>query len=561
MEDTSTQVMNPWVSIWTKPRATIQQIIDTNPKHLVLLLATIGGFSTALDRASTRSLGDKLDWTMILLIVAIVGPIAGIITLYIGSALLRWTGKWIGGNASSQSIRAAIAWSTVPEILALVLWIPALALFGPEMFTSEIPSIQENPALNIAFLSIAAVGITVGIWQFVIYLKCLGQVQGFSAWKALGNSFMALMVVILPIVTIYVTLLAVNWSDRPPSEAALRLEGSYRSRPAIPDEENAYVYLMGFSVAKAENPQEWGARRIAWEKALVNRSQVDIGSDYPGEDFDFKQVRSAAVRAFAEACKSIDKQCLAALGNGESSIAEWLATEEWRIDRYRRLLSHPGWLETVPLDLSVPVPSYSDVFDAQKLFFVKAWALSGQGDARRVRTLLDEDMRFWREVLGSSDTILTKMVAVAALTRNFTWSNIILRRLPADIAAEGVPRQWMTPLSDSERSMARCVTGEWLLFDSTIKQLNARGIDVPVTDPVREENSIGHYVVWQVLGSLYQPQDTSNKYAELLEAITETLDVPYEGYVEAVERVRVLTTQAVETNGFPHHIYNIVGNL
>ena len=204
MENTDTHVMNPWLSIWTKPHATIQQIVDTNPTHLVLLLAAIDGFSTALDRASTKSLGDKLDWPVILLIAAIVGPIAGIITLYIGSALIRWTGSWIGGKASSQSIRAAMAWSTVPEIWALVLWIPALALFGQEMFTSEMPSIQENPALNIAFFGIAAVGIAVGIWQFVIYLMCLGQVQGFSAWKALGNSFMALMVVVLPMVIIYV---------------------------------------------------------------------------------------------------------------------------------------------------------------------------------------------------------------------------------------------------------------------------------------------------------------------------------------------------------------------
>lgn len=204
MENIDTQVMNPWVSIWTKPRATIQQIVDTNPEHLVLLLAAIGGFSSVLDRASTRSLGDKLDWHVIFLIAAIVGPIAGIIALYIGGALIRWTGSWIGGKASSRSIRAAMAWSTVPEIWALVLWIPALALFGQEMFTSEIPSIQANPSLNIVFLGMAAIGIAIGIWQFVIYLKCLGQVQGFSAWKALGNSFMALMVVVLPIVIIYV---------------------------------------------------------------------------------------------------------------------------------------------------------------------------------------------------------------------------------------------------------------------------------------------------------------------------------------------------------------------
>ena len=109
MESIDTQVMNPWVSIWTKPRATIQQIVDTNPEHLVLLLAAIGGFSSVLDRASTRSLGDKLDWPVIFLIAAIVGPIAGIIALYIGSALIRWTGSWIGGKASSQTIRAAMA--------------------------------------------------------------------------------------------------------------------------------------------------------------------------------------------------------------------------------------------------------------------------------------------------------------------------------------------------------------------------------------------------------------------------------------------------------------------
>ena len=362
-------------------------------------------------------------------------------------------------------------------------------------------------------------------------------------------------------VAAYVVLLAVNWSDRPPSEAALGLEESYRSRIPISDEENAYVYLMGFSVVKADNPWEWGARRIAWAQALVNRSQFDVGSDYPGEDFDFKHARSTAVRALAEACKSVDNECLTTLENSESSIAEWLATEEWRIDRYRMLLSHPGWLETVPFDSSVPVPSYSDVFDAQKLFFLRAWVLSGQGEAARVRILLDEDMRFWRQVLDSSDTLLTKMVAVAALARNYTWSNIILRRLPADIAADGVPRQWMTPFSDSERSMARCLTGEWLLFDGTIKRFKAGGLDFPVTGTVRDEDSIGHYVVRQVLGPLFQPQDTSNRFAQLFAAIAESLDVPYERYADSVERVRALATQAAETNAFPHHMYNIIGNV
>jgi Yip1-like protein len=55
-----------------------------------------------------------------MLIAAIAGPIAGIIALYIGSALIRWTGHWIGGKASARTIRAAMAWSTVPGDMGVV---------------------------------------------------------------------------------------------------------------------------------------------------------------------------------------------------------------------------------------------------------------------------------------------------------------------------------------------------------------------------------------------------------------------------------------------------------
>jgi hypothetical protein len=210
MEDTYQQKLNPWFSIWTKPRATIQQIVATNPQRLVLLLAALGGLSTVLDRASMRNLGDKLDWPVLLLIAAVVGPIAGIATLYIGGALLRWTGNWIGGQGSALHIRAAMAWSSVPEIWGLLLWIPALAVFGQELFTSTMPRVEANPSLNIVLLGFAAISLVIGIWQFVVFLKCLGQVQGFSAWKALGNSIMASMVVLFPIIIVVVVLTLVN---------------------------------------------------------------------------------------------------------------------------------------------------------------------------------------------------------------------------------------------------------------------------------------------------------------------------------------------------------------
>ncbi len=206
MESIEEQLLNPWVSMWTKPRATIQQIVDTNPQRLVLLLAAAAGFGQALDRASINSIGDRVDWPVIFIVAAVGGPIAGLIGLYIGGALIHWTGTWIGGKTSAENIRAAIAWSSVPMLWALVLWIPELTLFGQELFTAETPVIDADTTLNSAFLAFGVVEVTIGIWTLIVYLKCLGQVQGFSAWKALGNSILAGLVIIVPILIIAIAI-------------------------------------------------------------------------------------------------------------------------------------------------------------------------------------------------------------------------------------------------------------------------------------------------------------------------------------------------------------------
>jgi hypothetical protein len=48
-------VENPFLTIWTRPRATIRAIVDTDPNRHVLLLAAIGGVVNALDRATWKN--------------------------------------------------------------------------------------------------------------------------------------------------------------------------------------------------------------------------------------------------------------------------------------------------------------------------------------------------------------------------------------------------------------------------------------------------------------------------------------------------------------------------
>jgi heme/copper-type cytochrome/quinol oxidase subunit 2 len=202
--------LNPWVSMWTQPRRTIQQIVDGDPEHLVLLPAFLTGFAQSLNRASGKSMGDDMEWPMIFLVAVIAGPIGGLISLYVGGALIRWTGRYLGGSASPENIRAAIAWSGVPVIWTLILYVPGLALFGQELFTSETPRIDASSSLMLIYLVFSLIEVTIGIWALVVFLKSLGQVQGFSAWKALGNVILSVLVIVIPLVTIVLGITALS---------------------------------------------------------------------------------------------------------------------------------------------------------------------------------------------------------------------------------------------------------------------------------------------------------------------------------------------------------------
>ncbi len=197
---------SPWVSWWLKPRETIQRIIDHDTSYLAVPLVLIGGVFNTLDRASIRSLGDSYDLTTIILMALIIGPIGGLIGWFIFSALLKWTGSWISGRGDSEAIKAALAWANVPIIAAGLLYAIELPLFGHELFTTQTPRIDSNPVLLASVLGLSLVEIVIAIWAFILFLRALGQVQGFSAWKALLNSVMAGAVFLVPLIALAFTV-------------------------------------------------------------------------------------------------------------------------------------------------------------------------------------------------------------------------------------------------------------------------------------------------------------------------------------------------------------------
>ncbi len=195
-------VGNPWLKMWTRPRETIRGIVQDDPRYQIWRLAAVYGFPMLLHLAQSFSLSASTPLYMILLGSAILAAPVGMLGFMITSALIHWTGRWLGGVGSFLQIRAAVAWSNVTNLGTGLLWLVLVGAFGWQVFFKTFP---QSPFTGV---SLAVVGIVfilqtvLSIWSFVLLFQSLAEVQKFSVWRAIVN-------IILPFVIVTVALWAI----------------------------------------------------------------------------------------------------------------------------------------------------------------------------------------------------------------------------------------------------------------------------------------------------------------------------------------------------------------
>ena len=130
MADAAGGSITPFFTIWTEPRATIRRIVDTDPTRNVIALAAIGPAINALAGQWSKAMEQQRQSVGA---VAVVGrrnvafqAVLGVVFLYIGAAVLKWSGGLIGGVASRVEMRAAMAWSQIPGIAAEIVLLIAV---------------------------------------------------------------------------------------------------------------------------------------------------------------------------------------------------------------------------------------------------------------------------------------------------------------------------------------------------------------------------------------------------------------------------------------------------
>ncbi len=200
---TASKNPNPWCSIWFSPRSTIARIVAANPNRCLWILAAIYGFTSLLNLFQSATLGTQLSPLAILLIAAVLSPFWGYVAFAIWSAFVMWIGKWFKGSGSFSSIRAAYAWSCVPFVFHIPLWIWMAIQFGQQLF-NQFPDQHLLSQSQVTLLfTIMIMKLILAVWSLVIYVNALAEVQDFSILKAILNLVVAGIIVILLLVVLW----------------------------------------------------------------------------------------------------------------------------------------------------------------------------------------------------------------------------------------------------------------------------------------------------------------------------------------------------------------------
>jgi hypothetical protein len=190
------------ITIWTKPKLTLEFILKYCPKKYVTSLLILGGMVNALNQNYQHLILHRWFYSILILtIVMILGGLFGWIFSYLYAALLSWTGGWIQGKANTDQFMTVLSWAMVPSICTFILLLPKLLFFGDGLL--DIDSHEQSFSRIAAYVIIVLSELFLSIMTLVISIKGIALIQNFSIKKAIWNAVLPLLVLVIPLFVIF----------------------------------------------------------------------------------------------------------------------------------------------------------------------------------------------------------------------------------------------------------------------------------------------------------------------------------------------------------------------
>lgn len=192
-----------FTKIWLSPRIVFRYLNEKNYDKFLYPLLFLAGMTNAINKdfpGSQSTIFTKL------LIGAVAGGLLGWIGMLLFASLMSWTGTWIKGKADTKQLLRVSAHAYIPSILSVLAVLILILVFGLRVLSQSFSIETYSLVEIIIYFSMLLAQFTLGIWAFILFLVGVSEVQGFSIGKAFLNIVFSLMVILLPLLSIFFML-------------------------------------------------------------------------------------------------------------------------------------------------------------------------------------------------------------------------------------------------------------------------------------------------------------------------------------------------------------------
>ncbi len=354
-------------------------------------------------------------------------------------------------------------------------------------------------------------------------------------------------------VTLFVLMVLIINSRLFDQELDVRHSDVLSSSPTPLEPNNAYFGLMGFTAQTDKDFIQVGMDLIqTYENNLVNAGIDGISeeesSQIVGAPLTAAELNLIGVcRAYKE--PDCAQKVLTELSQTFVQNEQPISSEmEQFISRYLKVVSLSDFAEPLNCTIATPIADYGTFLKASRFYL--SYSLL-QLSPEEFVSLIRADMLFWRKVLSQSETLIAKMVAVAALS--FDIQLIEAANLkPEEKLSLGSA---INPLTPEELDISEAFIAENKMMIREV--LNYENYD----DPIYQGDN------WPALLSgnmLFQPNASANLSLEyFVEPLIYLSKLDGEAFKAEVDQFmkQQREKEAALTSGFFNMLYNPTGKL
>jgi len=250
-------------------------------------------------------------------------------------------------------------------------------------------------------------------------------------------------------------------------------------------------------------------------------------------------------------CQETVGDCLPVLRRNAEVVRALAAKNAVRMKRYRELYAYPGYSDRLPKTLDFEPPDVHMVPEhGLALCEIGVAALSGQ--PRTALQGLVVDTFHWRKVAGGTTSLVTKVVALRHLERNYYMLSEILRlyRLSPELVRSAEPI--LQPLTQQERGFELPLRGELAQYAHFFRNFRSARPAAPL---------FGLEPAWldgPIIAAFYKPNATVRRLIRRYEQLIALANTESTAFMQAAG---FLSTTDPEWTSLwrAHYLYNPIG--